>query len=72
MLVELEEQVNMEWGKIMVEMSAGYKLGLNFQLNVFPRIWRGQGYQRLGGEGRGRWALGAPWIAPSLSMVLTC
>ena len=52
-------------------MSAGYKPGLNFQLNVFPRIWRGQGCRRLGGEGRaGRWALGAPWIAPSLSMVL--
>ena len=38
MLVELEERVNMEWGAIMVEMSAGYKQGLNFQLNVFPRI----------------------------------
>ena len=70
--MELEEQVSMEWGAIIVETSAGYRPELSFQFNVFPRIWRGQGCQRLGGEGRGRWALGTPWIAPSLSMVLTC
>ena len=66
--MRLEEQVRVEWEAIRMETSSGSKLGLDLRLNVLLQIRRERGCQ---GQDREGWALAAPWIAPSLSTVLT-